>query len=236
MSRATQWIALKRLGLSDTAVAVVMGHAMAESGCEPNRVQGDYDPARTRSIVYTKWVDSGYVPRDEFINQGPNGGGYGWLQWTERTRKTGLYDKAKELGLSIGSEELAIKWFWTELHQTQFAPVLAALTGNGTIREMSDVFMKRFEMPADQSEGACAHRAQLCQDAYNEFGGTVEEYVAPDPENAAEGQNLPPVDFSVMMLQTVMRGNGYWDEEIDGRKTAVFRQRIVEFANDVANC
>ena len=79
MSRATQWIALKRLGLSDTAAAVVMGHAMAESACEPNRVQGDSDPARTKSIVYTKWVDSGYVTRDEFIRNGPNGGGYGWL-------------------------------------------------------------------------------------------------------------------------------------------------------------
>ena len=98
MSRATQWIALKRLGLSDTAAAVVMGHAMAESACEPNRVQGDSDPARTKSIVYTKWVDSGYVTRDEFIRNGPNGGGYGWLQWTAHDRKAGLYDLAKSWG------------------------------------------------------------------------------------------------------------------------------------------
>ena len=42
--------------------------------------------------------------------------------------------------------------------------------------------------------------------------------------------------MSVMMRQAIMAGNGYWNEEIDGRKTDAFRQRIVEFANDVANC
>lgn len=242
MSRKTQWAALKALGLSDKAAAVVMGHAMAESGCEPWRVQGDFDAARTKSHLYTKWVDSGYITREEFINNGPNGGGYGWLQWTARDRKTGLYDTAKASGLSIGSEDLAVKWFWQELHQAGFAPVLDALTGDGTIREMSDVFMKRFEMPADQSESACISRAELCQQAYDEFSGTVPTTDTPTQENAVEGQqsatggNRKWVDASVMTLQSVMRFNGYWDDEIDGIKSDAFRKRIVEFANDVANC
>ena len=236
MSRATQWAALKKLGLPDKAAAVVLGHAKAESGNIPFRVQGDNDaPAYTKSQLYTKWVDGGYITRDEFINNGPNGGGYGWLQWTERGRKAGFYDASKKLGLSIGSEELAIKWFWTELHQAQFAPVLAALTGDGSIREMSDVFMHQFEMPADQSEKACIYRAGLCEEAYDEFSGTVPDVSTPAQENAPTG-DFKPFDMSVMMLQAIMAGNGYWNEEIDGKKTDAFRQRIVEFANDVANC
>ena len=59
MSRQTQWGLLDRLGLSDKAKAVIMGHAMAESGCEPNRLQGDFKADRSESKSYTEQVDGG---------------------------------------------------------------------------------------------------------------------------------------------------------------------------------
>lgn len=220
MSKKTQWDALKKLGFSDKAAAVIMGHALAESGCECNRVQGDFSAGRERSKAYTAQVDAGNISEHDFVFCGPGGGGYGWLQWTFPPRKEGLYDTAREMGKSIGSEEAAIEWFWTEIHEAEYAPVWNALNGDGSIREMSDVFMKRFERPADQSEAACAQRAGLCEDMYKEFAGTAPEAPAVD---VPDTQYWPPrtlcLDMKgsdVRVLQAILKAHGYDCGEITG--------------------
>jgi len=44
-------------------------------------------------------------------------------------------------------------------------------------------------------------------------------------------------DLTVKMLQLAMAHDGYWEHgEITGIKTPEFRQRIVEYAEDVAGC
>lgn len=164
--------ALRQKGLSQKAAAVVLGHGKEESGNECNRLQGDFAGDRAKSIAYTNDVDSGRITRDDFIFHGPNGGGYGWLQWTFWSRKAGLWNKAKDLGVSIGSVKAAVEWFWDELHQGEYSSVLSALNSDMSIREMSDVFMHRFERPADQSESACARRANLCQQMFDLYAGS----------------------------------------------------------------
>ena len=229
MSKKTQWEKLKQLGFSDKAAAVILGHAMAESGCECNRVQGDFTKDRSRSIEYTAKVDSGAISEYDFIYHGPGGGGYGWLQWTYAPRKEGLYDTARGLGVSVGSEEAAIEWFWTEVHQPEYSKVWDALAGNGSIREMSDVFMKQFERPADQSETACAYRAQLCESMYKEFA-----YMPPakDPVQAT----FPP-NGTVKNFQLYMWDDGYWPaEKINGYKTAEFFAKLREYISDMEKC
>ena len=52
-------------------------------------------------------------------------------------------------------------------------------------------------------------------------------------EPAAPKVRADPV---VMMLQTCMRYDGYWPGEIDGVKSAEFREKIQEYAADVAAC
>ena len=223
MSLETQWAGLKALGLSDPAASVVMGHAFSESDCETNRLQGDMEMTRSWSRTYTSMVDSGEITRDDFIFRGPNGGGYGWLQWTERSRKRGYYDNAKKLGVSIGSEEAALSWFWEELHQPQFAPVLDALEHGTDLRAMSDTFLRRFEMPDDQSEKVAAYRSARCQEMLDRFGGT-----APDPAE-------PAWDFDVALIQLQMARDGYWPKDrIDGKKSPEFRETVVKYAADVA--
>lgn len=224
MSLETQWAGLKALGLSDQAAAVVMGHAKCESGCEPNRVQGDFEATRSWSRAYTSMVDAGEVSRDDFIFRGPGGGGYGWLQWTERSRKRGYYDNAEKMGVSIGSEDAALSWFWAELHQAGFEVVLDALEHGTDLRAMSDVFLRRFEMPADQSESAAAYRAARCQEMLDRFGGSAPD-VAPEDE----------WDFDVALIQLQMARDGYWPKDrIDGKKSPEFREAIVKYAADVA--
>ena len=191
MSEVTLWAGLKKLGLSDKAAAVVMGHGKAESGNETNRLQGDFTSGRATSIYYTAQVDNGTISRTEFSRNGPNGGGYGWLQWTFYSRKEGLYDTAKSLGVSVGSEEAALAWLWKELHQGEYATVLAALTDDSSIREMSDVFMKRFERPADQSGAACALRASFAEAYYQQYAGKP---IEPSQEPPEYSQNPPEAD------------------------------------------
>lgn len=223
MSLETQWAGLKALGLSEPAAAVVMGHAKTESNNETNRLQGDFEATRAWSRSYTSMVDSGEISRDDFIFRGPNGGGYGWLQWTERSRKAGYYDNARRLGVSIGSEEAALSWFWAELHQPGFAVVLDALEHGTDLRAMSDVFLRRFEMPADQSEAAAAYRAARCQEMLDRFGGT-----APDPAE-------PAWDFDVALIQLQMARDDFWPkDQITGKKSPEFRAANKEWSAAVA--
>lgn len=223
MSEKTQWDGLKAFGLSDLAAAVVMGNAQCESGCETNRLQGDFEATRSWSRSYTSMVDSGEISRDDFIFRGPSGGGYGWLQWTEHRRKAGYYDHARRLGVSIGSEKAALSWFWEELHQPGFSTVLDALEHGTDLRAMSDVFLRRFEMPDDQSAKVAAYRAARCQEMLDRFGGS-----SPVPGEA-------DWDFDVALLQLQMARDGFWPKDrIDGKKSPEFREAIVKYAAAVA--
>lgn len=223
MSEKTQWAGLKALGLSDLAAAVVMGNAFTESGCETNRVQGDFEVTRSWSRSYTSMVDAGEVSRDDFIFRGPGGGGYGWLQWTERSRKRGYYDNAKALGVSIGSEKAALSWFWEEVNKPEFSVVRNSLINGTDLRAMSDVFLRRFEMPTDQSEKAAAYRAARCQEMLDKYGGST-------PEPAEDAW-----DFDVALIQLQMARDDFWPkDQITGQKSPEFRAANKEWSAAVA--
>lgn len=204
--------ALKKKGLSLIAISVVLGHGSEESGNECNRLQGDFAGDRAKSREYTEAIDSGRIARNDFVFHGPNGGGYGWLQWTFWARKAGLWNVAKENGWSIGSVEAAVEWFWEELHQSEYSVVFTALNSDISLREMSDVFMHRFERPADQSDSACARRYALCQKMYEKYRGVVEEEKPKNQENVywpprelCKGMNGPDVEA----LQGLLYSHGY---------------------------
>ena len=201
------------------AAATIMGHMVAESGCCAYRLQGDFSVGHAKSVSYTQQVDSGAISRYEFVQKGPNGGGYGACQWTFPSRKEGLYDTAKKMGESIGSENVAVEWLWAELHQGEYAAVLQSLTTETSIRAMSDVFLKKFEKPADQSAEVQARRAALGTEIYKEFAGTVGP--APTVQEPATTlreatDNWPPrtvckgmVGFDIGVLQMILTSLGY---------------------------
>lgn len=169
------YCALRQKGLSAKAAAVVLGHGYVESGNECNRVQGDFSQDRSLSISYTQNVDNGRITKNDFVYHGPNGGGYGWLQWTYSPRKEGLWNKAKSLGVSIGSVKAAIEWFWDEMNQGEYRVVLNALQSDMGITDISNVFMHKFERPADQSDAACAKRAAICQKMYDKYANIIQD-------------------------------------------------------------
>lgn len=155
---------------NEYGVAGLMGNLQAESGLYPNRVQGDI-PYSSYSVEYTAKVDSGEISENDFVNNGPNGGGYGLCQWTYPTRKQALYNMYKTGYTSIGSINLALDYLWWEL-QNSYAGVLSVLKTATSIREASDKVLHDFENPADQSTSVEAQRASMGQAFYNTYSGT----------------------------------------------------------------
>ena len=169
MSKQTIWQRLKAKGFSDIAVAAIMGNLEAESNCISNRIQGDFTNGYQRSAQYTAQVDAGNINQHEFIYSGPGGGGYGLAQWTLNSRKAGLYDLAKKMGPSIGDEAMQIEWLCQELQLGEYKKVLETLKASPSIRECSDVIVKIYERPADQSEAALKLRAEYGREMYQQF-------------------------------------------------------------------
>ena len=152
-------------------VAGLMGNLEAESSLMPNRVQG-YSTDDSYNATYTAQVDSGVISENAFVNNGPNGGGYGLAQWTYYTRKQALYDMYKTGGYSsIGSIELACDYLYYEL-KNSYPSVLSTLKKATSLREASDCVLHDFESPADQSTSVEVYRAGLGQVHLSTYGGT----------------------------------------------------------------
>lgn len=193
MSKQTIWQRLKAKGFSDIAVAAIMGNLEAESNCISNRIQGDFTKGYQRSAQYTAQVDAGNINRHEFINDGPGGGGYGLAQWTLQSRKAGLYDFAKKMGTSIGDEAMQVDWLCQELQLNEYKKVLETLKASPSIRECSDMIVKIYERPADQSEAALRQRSEFGRAMYQELS----QCEAEDPEGIPDDGtiNITQEDF-----------------------------------------
>lgn len=175
---------------NEYGVAGLMGNLQAESGLYPDRVQGDI-PYSSYSKTYTANVDKGLVAEYDFVNNGPNGGGYGLAQWTHPSRKQALYNMYKERGYtSIGSIGLACEYLWYELQYT-FPSVLNTLINATSVREASDTVLHDFENPAIQTEAVEEQRASLGQSYYNQFTGTSGEVIDPDNPSDPDIPNTP---------------------------------------------
>lgn len=216
MSRESIWFGLDRFGLTPEEKAVIMGNAQGESGNETNRVQGDFDDDRRFSKEYTAMVDKGAIGRSEFINRGPNGGGYGWLQWTFWSRKAGLYDMAKGRGVSIGDEDLALDYMWKELNTSEFSGVLSMLKSDASLREKTVYWMIYFEKPQDQSTVAQNIRVKYAEQILAEFAGKEPPEPEPPKEDTPDTVYWPPrvlclgmKGTDVRLLQALLACHGY---------------------------
>lgn len=165
------WNYLLGLGYTKNAASGIMGNMSVESAStfDGRIVQGDSDPI-TYSIEYTKKVDSGTISKNDFVNNGPNGGGYGIVQWTYYTIKDGLYEYAKkERKLSIGDTAMQIDYLEKYLQTNNQGLYNSLRQSNITVDSATRNFMLQFEKPNDQSESAQSGRVQRAQDIYNRY-------------------------------------------------------------------
>ena len=116
------------------------------------------------------------------------------MQWTYPTRKAGLYDLAKEQCLSVGDAFIQVEWLVRELWQPEFKQVMETLQNSVSIRDCSDVLVKKFLRPADQSEAVCAYRAKLSREFYQEFADGEAE----DPDGQPDTVEVNEDEYAVM--------------------------------------
>ena len=101
----------RKAGATESGALAVVGNFIAESGCEPNRLENDYDPHRTVSKDYVLRASSGNMSKAEFCKAV----GFGLAQWTFPSRKANLWEfwksSNKELDDIYMQIEFAIKEF-----------------------------------------------------------------------------------------------------------------------------
>jgi len=118
---------------------------------------------------YTAAVDSGKISCEEFLHPLPGKQyGYGLAQWTSPGRKAGLWNLAKQKGVSIADEDMQIEYLLKEL-QESYGSVLKVLKTTTSIREASDIVLKKFEIPANTGESVCTGRAARGQRFYDSY-------------------------------------------------------------------
>ena len=152
-----------------------MGNMYTESAAtfDGRVLQGDTSgngSVTEKSITYTDNVDKGSINRTSFSKNGPNGGGYGIVQWTYYTLKEGLYDYAKtERKLSIGDTAMQIDYL-NRILPTQFSDLYNTLQNpNVSVDSATKAFMLKFERPADQSISAQNSRVSNANQIYNRY-------------------------------------------------------------------
>lgn len=155
---------MKKVG-NAYGVAALMGNLYVESKLNPMDLQGAYEKKLNMTDkTYTEAVDNGSYTREQFAH---DSAGYGLAQWTFYARKESLYDFAKAGGYSIGSLNMQLEFLWNELQA--YKTVLKAVKSATSVREASDVIVKRYEKPANQSEKFLQNRANYGLKYYEKF-------------------------------------------------------------------
>ena len=132
-------------GLTKAGALGLMGNWMAESGCEANRLQGDFTDGRLLSVTYTKDVTAGRISRTQFARDQK---GYGLAQWTYFSRKEALYDFWKNSGTDLGDVRMQVKFALHELStEGEYAGLWSVLKTTDDIWTATDKVCRLYERP-----------------------------------------------------------------------------------------
>lgn len=137
------WSFLKSKGLTDNAVAGIMGNLQTESGCLPNNLENKYNISLGYSDdKYTSLVDSGKYTN--FVN---DRAGYGIAQWTYSSRKQDLLNFARSKGTSIADLNMQLEFLWQEMNSSTFKAVglVDKLNQATTVQQATNIFFDIFE-------------------------------------------------------------------------------------------
>ena len=146
---------LRKAGMTDAVALGFLGNWQQESGCEPNRIQNDFDPFRIASKDYTARTETGLISRQQF---GTDQKGYGLAQWTyvneSRTagRKFDLYDFWKHYGKedleeALDDIDMQIDFVLYEL-MNGYRNVRNQLEGCTDLWTATDIICRQYEQPA----------------------------------------------------------------------------------------
>lgn len=179
--------------------AALMGNLYAESGLKSTNLENAYESKLGYSdAAYTTAVDNG-----SYANFVKDAAGYGLAQWTYYTRKQNLLSYAKRKGASIGDLNMQLEFLISEL-TTDYSAVWGALKNATAILAASNVVLKKFENPANQSASVQNTRASYGQKYYDKYvgnsGGSATSY--PTIKSGSTGSY-------VKKMQTALISKGY---------------------------
>lgn len=187
------WDYFKIKGLSDFAVAGIMGNLFAESSLNPiNLNNAKEDKLGYNDKTYTEAVDKG-----EYKKFNSDNAAYGIAQWAHKSRKKALLDYAQSIQASVGNLEAQLYYLWKELNGT-YKSTLTALKDAKTVEEASTVFLINFEKPADQSDAVKAKRAAYSQKYYIKY--TDNEISIPEESVINNNKKYPAAPFKIKII------------------------------------
>ena len=135
---------LRGYGLSEAGALGMLGNWECESGCEPYRVQGDYQSSRAISKAYVAAIEGGLSDRERFATDQK---GFGLAQWTYPQRKRNLWDFWAGSGYHIDSAELQCKFAIFEL-MSEYRSLFSYLVSATAIYDCTDKICREYERPA----------------------------------------------------------------------------------------
>lgn len=157
-------------GFSIYGIAALMGNLSAESGLDPKNLQNSCEKRLNYTDAeYTTAVDNG-----TYKNFTYDGAGYGLPQFTFPSRKEAFYKYAKDVGKSIGDLETQLLFMVKEMKK-DFKSVYSALKTASDVKTASDLVLKKYEAPKDQSDAVKRKRAEYGQEYFNRFSGAGEK-------------------------------------------------------------
>lgn len=139
----------RQAGYTEAAALGFCGNWQAESGCEPYRLQNDFNSFRTASKQYTADVESGAISKQTFISDQK---GYGLAQWTYydfvsgQGRKLDLYNFWKKRGGKLDDINMQIDFALWELSHT-YTHVAAKVKNNNDLFSCVDTICRHYEQP-----------------------------------------------------------------------------------------
>lgn len=211
MSIQTIYDALVASGLTVEGACALMGNMQQESKMKSNIVQ--IGCSKLTDEQYTAAADNGLI---DFVNDGV---GYGLCQWTHWERKRRLLEYAKKLGVSVGDEDMQVKFAVHEM-KTYYNSTFLLLCSSNDLFYCTQFVCVNYEQPKYNNVNIRYIYAQ----------GFLKQAYSQEPKPAKK------IDQNILIIQSLMAGDGYWDvEHIDGVRSETFKQKIVEWANDIAS-
>ena len=193
---------------NSVGVCALMGNLKAESNFKSMNLQNSANKRLNMTDEeYTQAVDNGTYTSTQFTN---DSAGYGLAQWTSSGRKRLLLSYAKISECSIGNLDMQINYLIWEM-KASYKSCYEAVKNATSLRDCSDIILKKFERPKNQTESNCIYRAKLGQAIYDEFANGKEvkkECMLPTLRKGNKSD-------CVAIVQGLLKTEGYYTGKVD---------------------
>ena len=233
---------LRGCGLSEAGALGMLGNWECESGCEPHRVQGDYQASRAISKAYVNAIENGTQDRERFATDQK---GFGLAQWTYPQRKRNLWDFWEADFDRIDSVELQVEFAVAEL-RSEYSGLLSYLKSAEAIYDATARICKEYERPAVNNiqaryEAALRIRKELDLSGQTEVKQSQSEVNQSQSEVNEEPklETWPPRTIDehcsgwaeVWLLQSLLKCRGY-NVLVDGIWGSLLTDKVKQFQQE----